>query len=71
LANIAQYSANKIIINTENKGAGFLILTDTFYPTWKATVDNKPVKIYITDYNFRGIAVSSGKHKIEFYNSLF
>ena len=70
-ASIIQYSANKIVIDTGNEGAGFLVLTDTFYPTWKAAVDNKRVKLYITDYNFRGIIVPSGKHRIEFHNSLF
>lgn len=69
--NIIHYSANKIFIDTENKDAGFLILTDTFYPTWKASVNNKQTKIYRTDYNFRGIVVPSGKNRIEFYNSLF
>jgi len=70
-ANISQYSGNKIIINTENTGVGFLVLTDTFYPIWKATVDGNSTRIYITDYNFRGIVVSAGKHRVEFYNSLF
>jgi len=70
-ANIIQYSANKIIIDTENKDAGFLILTDTFYPTWKASIDKKLAKTYVTDYNFRGIIVPSGKHRVEFYNFLF
>jgi uncharacterized membrane protein YfhO len=70
-ATIAQYSENKIIIDSENEGAGFLILTDTFYPTWKAFVDGRKTKIYIVDYNFRGIIVPSGKHTVEFYDSLF
>ncbi|MDP2649866.1 MAG: YfhO family protein [bacterium] len=70
-AKIAQYSINKVIINTENKDAGFLILTDTFYPTWKVLVDNKQAKLYMVDYNFRGVVVQAGKHTVEFYNSLF
>lgn len=70
-ASVIDYSANKIIVDTVNEGAGFLILTDTFYPTWKASINSKPAKLYITDYNFRGIVVPSGKHRIEFYNSLF
>lgn len=70
-ANITQYSASKIIIDTENKGAGFLILTDTFYPTWKAQVNGNQVRIYMTDYNFRGIVVLSGENRVEFTNSLF
>jgi len=68
---IIQYSANKIIIDTKNDSAGFLILTDTFYPTWKTSIDNKQAKLYVADYNFRGVVVPAGKHRIEFYNSLF
>lgn len=70
-AEINQYSANKIVINTKNKGTGFLILTDTFYPTWKAQVNNNLVKTYMTDYNFRGIIVPPGENRVEFTNSLF
>jgi len=70
-AEIVQYSENKIVINTKNTGDGFLVLTDSFYPTWKATIDGVGAEIYRTDYNFRGVVVPSGKHRIEFYNSLF
>jgi len=70
-ANIIQYDENKVIIDTKNEDVGFLILTDTFYPTWKASIDGKRAKIFVTDYNFRGVIVPSGKHIIEFYDSLF
>jgi hypothetical protein len=69
--NIAKYSENEVAIETKNKGDGFLILTDSFYPTWKASIDNNLTKIYLSDYNFRGIVVPSGNHTIKFYNSLF
>jgi len=70
-AEIAQYSENKIVINTKNTGDGFLVLTDSFYTTWKVMVDGIEAEIYRTDYNFRGVVVPSGKHRVEFYNSLF
>ncbi|MBI2420761.1 MAG: YfhO family protein [Candidatus Levybacteria bacterium] len=69
-AEIVQYSENKIVINTKNIGNGFLVLTDSYYPAWHATVDGDEAKIYRTDYNFRGIVVSAGEHKIEFYTTL-
>ena len=59
------------MIETENGSTGFMVLTDSFYPTWKATIDGKGTKIYRTDYNFRGIIVPAGNHKIEFYDTLF
>ena len=71
VANIVEYSENTIKIKTSDSADGFLVLTDTFYPTWHATIDGKETKIYLTDYNFRGIVVPAGNHKVEFYDSLF
>jgi len=67
---IITYTENEIVINTKNKGEGFLVLTDSFYPTWKVTVDKVKAKIFRTDYNFRGVVVPGGKHQVKFYNSL-
>ncbi len=68
---ITKYEENRVEISTDNKGEGFLILTDSYYPTWKATIDGKLTKIYLTDYNFRGILIPKGEHKIIFYANLF
>lgn len=70
-AKIIYYSENNIIIQTENLGESFLVLTDSFYPTWKASVDGKFTDIFRTDYNLRGIFVPSGNHSIKFSNYLF
>jgi hypothetical protein len=68
---LLSYKANNISLETDNQGDGFLILTDTYYPTWHAKIDGKESKIYLTNFNFRGLVIPSGKHRIEFYNSLF
>lgn len=76
-AEITRYKSNEIIIKTNNIDEGFLILTDTYYPTWHAKIcpENQEncseTKIYLTDYNFRGIIVPPGSNKIIFYNKLF
>ena len=64
------YKENKVSLHTENKGDGFLILTDSFYPTWHAKIDGRETKIYLTDFNFRGIIVPKGEHNIQFYQTL-
>ncbi len=68
--NVSYYSENQITIKTENAGDGFLVLTDSYYPTWKAQVDGIQAKIFRTDYNFRGIQVPKGSHVIQFYINL-
>lgn len=70
-AEIVEYSENLVKITTQNGGDGFLVLTDSFYPTWHATVDGKETRIFLTDLNFRGIFVPKGKHQVIFYDKLF
>lgn len=65
-AKIIKYLANKITISTVSSNSSFLVLTDSFYPGWVATVDGKGTPIYRTDFAFRGVQVPQGKHMIEF-----
>ena len=68
---IVSYKENRVVIETENVEDGFLVLTDSFYPLWRAKIDNNPTTIYRADYNLRGINVPRGKHIVEFYTRLF
>ena len=43
-----------------------LVLSDTYYPGWKALVDGKPEKIYQANYAFRAVPLNAGTHKVEF-----
>ena len=70
-ASIIQYNENRVIIKTKNKDNGFLVLTDSYYPSWQAFIDGNKTEIYLTDYNFRGIIVPKGEHEIIFINKLF
>lgn len=68
---VVDYESNSVRIETDNTGDGFLVLTDSFYPTWKAKVDGNNVLVYLADFNFRGVFVPKGKHIVEFYDNLF
>lgn len=70
-AEIVKYSENEIVVESNNSKEGFLVLTDSFYPTWHAKINNERTKIYKTDFNFRGIFVPSGRQRIVFNNFLF
>lgn len=67
VAVIKKYLANEVLIQTKNVGQGFLVLLDSYYPDWKASVDGAPTKIYITDYTFRGVIIPAGEHIVKFY----
>jgi len=60
------YGAQNISMNTESEKNGFLVVNDTFYPGWKALIDNKETEIYKTNGFTRGIFVPAGKHQVNF-----
>jgi hypothetical protein len=43
---------------------GMVILSDAFFPGWRATVDGKPVRIYRAYEALRGVVVPAGAHVI-------
>lgn len=71
LVSIVDYSPNKIVLKVENEGEGFLVLSDSFYPTWRVSIDGRESEIYRTNYNFRGVIVPQGSVEIVFTNHLF
>lgn len=67
---IENYEENRVEIGTDTDAPSFLVLTDTYYPSWHAKIDGKPAKIYLTDFDFRGVELPKGKHSIVFYNGI-
>lgn len=45
---------------------GWLVLTDMYYPGWKARVDGRTEQILAADYIFRAVALDAGPHVVEF-----
>ncbi len=56
----------RIIVETDAVRPGILVLTDTFYPGWRVTVDGAPASLLRANYLFRGVYVPAGAHRIEF-----
>lgn len=65
-AKIILYSPHRIKIVSKTEEDKFLILSDTYNPYWKATIDQKPAPILRADYGLRGLYVPKGNHQIEF-----
>ncbi len=65
--NITADQETKINIDVVSANSSYLVLTDSYYPGWHATVDGKETKILKANYAFKAIAISPGNHKVEFY----
>ncbi len=44
---------------------GYLVVSDVWYPGWKARLDGKDVSLSRANYLFRAVPVTSGEHTVE------
>lgn len=65
-ATISRYKNDVISIYADMAENGFLVLSEKYYPGWKAYVDGKETKIYKADYLLRAVYLTKGTHKVEF-----
>ncbi len=63
---VKRIGAGRIELNINAPTAGYVVLTDTFYPGWQVTVDNKPATIWPANLAFRAVGVEVGAHTIVF-----
>jgi len=65
-ARILEYGPSQVVVESEADRPGFLVLTDTYYPGWEATVDGEPVTLERANYLFRAVPVAAGRHRVSF-----
>jgi uncharacterized membrane protein YfhO len=66
MAEIVQYAPEEIVVDATTDAPGYLLLTDTFYPGWRATVDGVPAEIVRADVAFRALRLEPGAQRVEF-----
>ena len=62
---ILSRSPNRVRIHADMRCTGMVILGDSFYPGWEATVDSKPARIWEAYGFVRGVVAPAGTHQIE------
>jgi hypothetical protein len=65
-ARLTRYGDERVVARADAKSSALLVLTDTYFPGWKATVDGRSVPIERVDYLLRGVRVPAGAHTVEF-----
>ncbi len=63
---VTRYTPEEVTMEVSSSAPGYLVLTDTCYPGWEATVDGQPEPILRADLMFRALQLPPGEHHVEF-----
>lgn len=70
-AQVTVYRPQYIAIEAQAKGRSLLVVSEIFYPGWRARVNGREVPLYRVDYALRGIVLEPGVQRVElFYQPL-
>jgi len=64
-ANITSYRMNSISLDVDCSADGYLVMSEIYYPGWKAYVDGAERTIYRADWSLRATPLEAGSHKVE------
>jgi hypothetical protein len=65
-AAVMHYDHHRVVIHTRATGPRLLVLSDTYYPGWTATMDGSDTPILPANFAFRAVSVPAGTHVVEF-----
>jgi hypothetical protein len=65
-AQVVSYRPNQVDIETESPRNRLLVLLDSYYPGWKATVDGTAVPVVAANFVYRAIELPQGRHRVAF-----
>jgi Bacterial membrane protein YfhO len=65
-ATITASTADRVVIATASDAAGYLVLSDSWFPGWRAWVDGVEHTVWRADHALRAIALPPGRHEVQF-----
>ncbi|HKQ06025.1 MAG TPA: YfhO family protein [Blastocatellia bacterium] len=65
-ASIIEDQRNRVVIETANQTDAWLVLSDNFYPGWRAAIDGNPTEIFQANVTMRAVKVPAGRHVLSF-----
>ena len=61
---IVSLKPGRWVMEVQAPAASFLVISQTNYPGWHVSVNNKPAHLYQTNHTFQGVAVPPGRSRI-------
>jgi hypothetical protein len=63
---LVSYGSQRVELDVPAGASGLLVLTDAYFPGWRATVNGHPAPILPTDVAFRGVMLSGEAARVVF-----
>ena len=57
-------SGDSVVVQAKLTCKGLVVVSDTFFPGWKAEIDGRPAEIYEVNAAMRGVVVPAGEHTL-------
>jgi uncharacterized membrane protein YfhO len=64
MVSIVSYQPNEILLDVTPAAPGYLVLSEVYYPGWRAYVDGREEVIWRANYTFRAIHLEPGSHRV-------
>jgi hypothetical protein len=62
---IVEWKPDRVRIEADLVSPGYVVLVDTYDPSWRATVDGAPADILRANVAFRAVRLPAGRHLVE------
>jgi len=62
---VAHYGSNEMSLQVDSAGPALLVLSEVWYPGWRATVNGQEVEVQQVNSGLRAVAVSAGASTVE------
>ncbi|MBS1251392.1 MAG: hypothetical protein MAG451_00425 [Anaerolineales bacterium] len=60
----AGYDLNTVAVDVTTETPGYLVLSDVWYPGWRAEIDGAAAPVLRSNYAFRAVPVPAGSHRV-------
>lgn len=65
-ARVVRHEPTEVVVEVSTPDSAYLVLTDNYYPDWRAEVDGEPAELYRAYHTFRAVPVPPGSHTVVF-----